>query len=252
MLLNHQEMPQPLWISGSQWVVVVQSLSHVWLFMTPWTVAHQASLSFTISRVCSNACPLNWWCHPTISCSVTPFSSCLNLSEHQGFFSVSQLFALGSQSIGVSASASVLLMNIQGWFPLELIGLLSVQGTVKNLLQHHSLKASVLWYSAFFMVQLSHPYMATGKTIALTRWAFVGKVMSLLYNMLFRFVIAFLPKSKHLLISQLQSPSAVIWGPKKIKSVTVSIFPIYLPWSGEHELGTLLFCSTAYPPVLCV
>ena len=130
-------------------------------------------------------------------------------------------------------------MNIQGWFPLELIGLLSVQGTVKNLLQHHSLKASVLWYSAFFMVQLSHLYITIRKTIALTRWAFVGKVMSFLYNMLFRFVIAFLPKSKHLLISQLQSPSAVIWGSKKIKSVTVSIFPHlfamkWWAWTGEH------------------
>ena len=237
---------------GTFVVVVVQSLSHVQLFVTPWTVAHQASLSFTISRVCSNACPLSWWCHPTISSSVTPFSFCLQSFPASGSFPMSWLFALGSQSIGASASASVLLMNIQGWFPLELIGLLSVQGTVKNLLQHHSLKASVLWYSAFFMVQLSHLYITIRKTIALTRWAFVGKVMSLLYNMLFRFVIAFLPKSKHLLISQLQSPSAVIWGPKKIKSVTVSIFPIYLPWSGEHELGTLLFCSTAYPPVLCV
>ena len=237
---------------GTFVVVVVQSLSHVQLFVTPWTVAHQASLSFTISRVCSNACPLSWWCHPTISSSVTPFSFCLQSFPASGSFPMSWLFALGSQSFGASASASVLLMNIQGWFPLELIGLLSVQGTVKNLLQHHSLKASVLWYSAFFMVQLSHLYITIRKTIALTRWAFVGKVMSLLYNMLFRFVIAFLPKSKHLLISQLQSPSAVIWGPKKIKSVTVSIFPIYLPWSGEHELGTLLFCSTAYPPVLCV
>ena len=237
---------------GTFVVVVVQSLSHVQLFVTPWTVAHQASLSFTISRVCSNACPLSWWCHPTISSSVTPFSFCLQSFPASGSFPMSWLFALGSQSIGASASASVLLMNIQGWFPLALIGLLSVQGTVKNLLQHHSLKASVLWYSAFFMVQLSHLYITIRKTIALTRWAFVGKVMSLLYNMLFRFVTAFIPKSKHLLISQLQSPSAVTWGPKKIKSVTVSIFPIYLPWSGEHELGTLLFCSTAYPPVLCV
>ena len=98
-----------------------------------------------------------------------------------------------------------------------------VQGTLKNLLQHHSSKASILWCSAFVMVQLSHPHMTTGKTIALTRWSFVGKVMSLLFNMLSRLVIAFLPRSKHLLTSWLQSPSAVILEPKKIKSLTVSI-----------------------------
>ena len=96
------------------------------------------------------------------------------------------------------------------------LDLLAVQGTLKSLLQHHSSKASILWCSAFFIVQLSHPYMTTGKTIALTRRTFVGKVMSLLFNMLSRLVITFLPRSKHLLISWLQSQSAVIWGPKKI------------------------------------
>ena len=101
--------------------------------------------------------------------------------------------------------------------------LLAVQGTLKSLLQHHNSKASVLQCSAFFIVQLSHPRMTTGKTIALTRQIFVGKVMSLLFNMLSRLVIAFLPRSKHLFISWLQSPSAVIWGPRKIKSVTVFI-----------------------------
>ena len=103
------------------------------------------------------------------------------------------------------------------WFDL-----LTVQGTLKSLLQHHSSKASIFQCSAFIIVQLSHPYMTTGKTIALTRWTFVGKVMSLLFNMLSRLVIAFLPKSKHLLISWLQSPSAVILEPRKIKSATVS------------------------------
>ena len=101
--------------------------------------------------------------------------------------------------------------------------LLAVQGTLKSLLEHHSSKATILQCSAFFIVQLSHPYTTTGKTIALTRWAFVGKVMSLLFNMLSRLVILYLPRSKHLLISWMQSPSAVIWEPKKIKSVTVSI-----------------------------
>ena len=101
--------------------------------------------------------------------------------------------------------------------------LLAVQATLKSLLQHHSSKSSILRYSAFFIVQLSHPYMTTGKTIALNRWTFVGKLISLLFNTLSSFVTAFLPRSKHLLISWLQSPSAVILEPKKIKSVTVSI-----------------------------
>ena len=98
----------------------------------------------------------------------------------------------------------------------------AVHGTLKSLLQHHCSKVSILWHSAFFIVQLSHPYMTTGKTIALTRWTFVGKVMSLLYNMLSRLIITFLPRSKCLLVSWLQSPSAVILEPQKIKSATVS------------------------------
>ena len=108
-------------------------------------------------------------------------------------------------------------------FRIDWFDLLAVQGTLKSLLQHHNLKASILWCSAFFIVQLSHSYMTIGKTIALTRWTFVGKVMSLLFNILSKFIIAFLPKSKHLLIAWLQSPSALILEPKKIQSVTVSI-----------------------------
>ena len=110
-------------------------------------------------------------------------------------------------------------------FRMDWLDLLAVQGTLKSLLQHHSSKASIPQHSAFFIVQLSQPYMTTGKTIALTRQTFVGKVMSLLFNMLFRLVITFLPRSKRLLISWLQSPSAVIWEPRKIKSATVS--PVY-------------------------
>ena len=109
-------------------------------------------------------------------------------------------------------------------FRRDWLDLLAVQGTPKSLLQHHSSKASILWCSDFFIVQLSHPYMTTGKTIALTRWTFVGKVMSLLFNMLSRLVITFLSRSKRLLISWLQSPSAVILEPPKIKSDTVSTF----------------------------
>ena len=112
-------------------------------------------------------------------------------------------------------------------FRMDWLDLLAVQGTLKSLLQYHSSKASVLRRSAFFIVQLSHPYMTTGKTIALTRWTFVGKVMSLLLNMLSRLVITFLPKSKHLLISWLQSPSAVIFEPQKVKCHCFHCFPIY-------------------------
>ena len=139
---------------------------------------------------------------------------------------MSQFFKSGGQSkywtfsfsISPSNEYSGLISLRTDWFDL-----LTVQGTLKSLLQHHSSKASIFRHSAFFIVQLSCPYMITGKTIALTRWTFVTKVMSLLFNMLSRLVIAFLPSSKHLLISWLQSPSAVILEPKKIKSLTVSI-----------------------------
>ena len=135
---------------------------------------------------------------------------------------MSQLFASGGQNIG--ASASGLPMDILGLisYRIDWFDLLAVQGTLKSLLQHHTLKASILQRSAFFPVQLSHPYMITRKTIALTRQTFVGKVMSLLFNILSRLVITFLPRSKCLLISWLHSPSAVILEPKKIKSDTVS------------------------------
>ena len=124
-------------------------------------------------------------------------------------------------------------------FRVDWLDLLEVQGTLKSLLQHHSSKASILQHSAFFIVQLSHPYMTTGRTIALTRWIFVNKVMSLLFNMLSRLVITFLPRSKHFLISWLQSPPAVILEPRKIKSATVSTFSHlfamewwdWMPWS---------------------
>ena len=133
---------------------------------------------------------------------------------------MSQFFPSGGQSIAVSVSGLIS-------FRIDGFALLAVHGTLKSLLQHHTSKASILWCSAFFTVQLLHPYMTTGKSKALTRHTFVGKVMSMLFNMLSRLVIAFLPRSKNLLISWLQSPSAVIVEPKKIKSVNVS--PIYLP-----------------------
>ena len=174
--------------------------------------------------VFSNSSPLSRWCHPTISSSVVPFSSCLQSFPASGSFPISQFLTSGDKSIGASGSASVLPMNIQPIsFRTDWLNLLAVQGTLESLLQHHSSKASILQCSAFFTVQLLHPYMTTEKTIALTRQNFVGKVMSLLFNMLSRLVIAFLLRGKHLLISWLQSPSAVILEPKNIKSVTVSI-----------------------------
>ena len=159
---------------------------------------------------------------------------------------MSKFFTSGGQSIGVTVSASVLPMNIQDWSPLRWTGWISLQPKgLSRLLQHHSSKASILWRSAFFMVQLSHPHMTTGRTTALIRWTFVFKVMSLLFNMLSRLVIAFLPRSKHLLSSLLQSLFAVILDPppQKIKvSHCFHCFPIFLLWSdgtGCHDLSFL-------------
>ena len=159
-----------------------------------------------IPGVDSNSCPLSQWYHSAISSSVIPFSSRLQSFPASGSFPMSQFFAWGGQNIGVSALASVLPPGLIS-FRMDWFDLLSVQRTLKSLLQHHSSKASVLQHSAFFMVQLN---MITGKIRALTIQTFVGKVMSLLFNMLSRLVMTFLPRSKHLLISWLQSPSAVI------------------------------------------
>ena len=157
--------------------------------------------------VYSKSGPLSQWCYPIILSTVAPFSSCLQSCTASRCFPMSQLFASGGQSIGASASASVLPMNTQEWYALGWTGWISLlsMGLSKSLLQHHSLKASILQCSAFFIVQLSHPFMTTRKTIALTRWIFVDKVMSLIFNMLSRLVITFLPRNKHLLISWLQS-----------------------------------------------
>ena len=175
-------------------------------------------------RACSNSCPLSQWCHSNIPSSVVPFSSCLQSFPASGSFHIESVLHIRwpkywsfSFNISPSNEHSGLIS-----FRMDWLDLLAVQGTLKSLLQHHSSKASVLYRSAFFTVQLSHPYMTTGKTIVLTRQTFVGKVMSLLLNMLSRLVITFLPRSKRLLISWLQSPSAVIWEAKKIKSDTVS------------------------------
>ena len=191
--------------------------------------------------VCSNLCPLSQWCLPTISSSVVPFSSCPQSFPALVFW----LFTSGGQSIGVSILASVLPMNIQSWFPLELSCLVSLKskGLSRVFSNTTVQKHWFFWCSAFFMVQLSHLYMITGKTIALTIWTFVGKVLFLLFHTLSRFVTAFLTRSRCLLISWLQSLSAIILEPKKVKSVTVSTFsPICLPWNdgtGCHDLSFL-------------
>ena len=148
-----------------------------------------------------NSCPLSRWCHPAISSSVIPFSSQVKSFPESGSFQMIQLLATGGQRTGASGLT---------FFRMDWFDLLAVQGTLKSLFQHHSSKASILQCSAFLIVQLSHLYITTRKIIALTRWTFVGKVTSLLFNMLSSLVITFLPRSKHLLISWLQSPSAVI------------------------------------------
>ena len=206
--------------SSVQFSCSVTSIS----FLTPWIVARQASLSITNSQsllklisieslMPSNlifCCPLLLL--PLIFPSIRVFSSesvlHIRWPKYWSF----------SFSISPSSEYSGQISFRMGWFDL-----LAVQGTLKSLLQHHSSKASVLQHSAFFMVQLSHPYMTTGKAIALTKQTFVSKVMSLFFNMLSRLIIAFLPRSNHLLISWLQAPFAVVWEPKKVKSVTVSI-----------------------------
>ena len=149
----------------------VRSVTHVWLFATPWTAAHQASLSITNSRSLLNSCPWSRWCHPAISSSVVPFSSCLQSFPAAGSFLMSQLFMLGGQSIGASAPLSPSnehsgLISLKfDWFDL-----LAVQGTLKSLLQHHSSKASVLWCSAFVVNSHIHTWLL--ETIALIRWNF--------------------------------------------------------------------------------
>ena len=201
-------------------------------------------------RACSYSCPLSWWCHPTISSSVIPFYSFLPsiFPPIRVFSNESVLYIrwpkywILSFNISPSSEYSGLISFRIDWFDV-----LAVQGTLKSLLQHHSSKAWILRRSALFMVQLSHPYMTTGKAIALNRWTLVGKVMSVLFNMLSRFVIAFFPRSRHLLISCLELPSAVILEPKKNKvSHCFHCFPIYLLWSDGTRCHDLSFFNVEF------
>ena len=144
-------------------------------------------------RACSNSCALSWWCHPTISSSVIPFSSCLQSFPASGFFPMSQFFTSGGQSIG--ASASVLPVNIQDWFPLWLTGLISLPSKgLSRVFSSTAVQKHQLFSTQPFIVQLSHPHVTTGKTIALTLWTFVDKVISLLFNMLSRFPLLIITK----------------------------------------------------------
>ena len=198
----------------------VQSFSCVRLFATPWIAARQASLSITNSwslpklTSIESVMPSNHLilCHPLLLLP-SIFPSIRVFSNESALHIRWPKYWSFSFSISPSNEYSELISFRMDWFDL-----LAVQGTLQSLLHHHSSKASIRQHSAFFIVQLSQPYMTTGKTIALTRWTLVDKVMSLLFNMLSRLVITFLPRSKHLLISWLQSPSAVILEPRKIKS----------------------------------
>ena len=185
---------------------------------------------------------------PSHSLNLVPTSSHLQSFPTSGSFPISQFFASGGLSFGASASPSVLPMNIQDWFPLGLTGLISLQSKgLSRVFSNTSSKASVLWCSAFFIVQLSYLYMTTGKTIALTRRTFFGKVTSLLLTRLSRLVVAFLPRSKRLLISWLQSPSAVILEPHQNKvSHCFHGFPIYLPWSDGIGCCDLSFLNVEF------
>ena len=207
---------------------------HCSLFATPWTAAHQTSLSISNSqsllklRSIELVMPSNYL---ILCCPILLLPSIFSRIKVFSMESVLRIKWLKYWSFSFSISPS---NEYSGLISIRMdwLDLLAVQGALKSLLQDYSSKASIRHCSAFFIVQLSHPYMTTRKTIALTRQTFVGKVMSLLFKMLSRLVMAFLPRSKRLLISWLQSPSAVILEPKKIKSLTVSI----IPSSISHEV----------------
>ena len=184
-------------------------------------------------KVYPNPCPLSRWCNPTISSSVISFPSHLQSFPASGSFQMSQFFASGGQSFSFNISSSNEYSGLIS-FRMNWLDLLALQGTLKGLLQYHSSKASILQHSAFFIVQLSHPYMTIGKTIALTRWTFVGKVMSLLFNMLSRLDITFFPRSVYNFMAAINICSD--FGAKKNK--VCHCFPIYvmkrwdqMPWS---------------------
>ena len=202
---------------------------HAQLCLTLCDPMDCSMLGFPTPGACSNSFPSRWWCHPTISSSY-PLLLPPSVFPSIRVFSNKSVLRIRrpkywSFSFSISPSNE---HPLPISFRMNWLDFLAVQGTLKSLLQHHSSKESILWCSSFFIVQLSHPYITTGKTIVLTRWTFVGKVISLLFNMLSRLVITFLPRSKRLLISWLQSSSAVTLEQKKIKPHTV-LFPHLFP-----------------------
>ena len=210
--------------SGDIALSSVQSLSRVWLFVTPWTAGCQASLSITDSQSPPKPLSIEWVMPSSHLILCCPFLLLPSIFPSIRVFSNESVLLIRwpkcwsfSFSISPSNEHPGLIS-----FRMDWLDLLAVQGTLKSLLQHHSSEASILWRSAFFIVQLSYPYMTTGKNIALTIWTFVGKEASLLFSMMSKLVMIFLPRSKCLLISWLQSPSAVILEPPKMKSATVS------------------------------
>ena len=232
------------------WTLVLKmfSFSVISDSATPWSAWNRLPCPSPTPRACLNLCPLGQWCHPTISSSVVPFSSCLQYFSASGSFLISRLFTSGGQSIGASTSASILPVNIQDWFPLGLTRLISLQSKRLSRVfsKHHSLKASVLWRSAF-MVRLSHPYMTTGKTIVLTTWTSVSKVVSLLFNMLSRSVIAFPFKE----LASFNFMAAVTvhgdFGAQENKVChCFHYFPIYLLWSDGTECCDLCFLNVEF------
>ena len=191
----------------------------------------------------SDSCPSSQWCHPAIPSSVVPFSSCPQSLPAKVFSNESTLHMRWTKywSFSFSISPSNEHPGLIS-FRMDWLDLLTVQGALKSLFQHHSSKASILWCSAFFIVQLSHPYMTTGKTMVLTRQTFVGKVMSLLFNMLSRLVITFLPRSKHLNFMAAVTICSDFGAQKNKVSHCFHCFPICLPWSdgtGCHDLSFL-------------
>ena len=229
----------------------VQPFSHVRLLATSWTAACQASLSISNSQSplkpmsIESVMPSNHLilCRPLLLLP-SIFPSIRVFSNESGLHIRQPKYWSFSFSISPSNEDSGLIS-----FRMDWLDLLAVQGTLRSLFQHHSSKASILRCSAFFIDQLSHPYMTTGKTIALTRRTFVDKVMSLLFNMLSRLVINFLPRSKRLLISWLPAPSALILEPPKNKiSHCFHCFPIYLPWSDGTRCHDLSFLNVDFKP----
>ena len=204
----------------------VQSPSCIWLFVTPWTATRQAACCSPSPSVCPSSCSMHWWCPPAISSSDTHFSFCPQAFPASETFPMNHLFCIRwpkywsfSFRISPSSEYSGLIFLKSEWFDL-----LAVQVTLRSLFQHHCSKASILWLSAFFTVQLSYPQVTTGKVIALTTWTSVSRTMSLLFNTLSRFVITFFSRSNYLLISWLQSLSTVILKPNKRKYFMTSTF----------------------------